>query len=52
MGVKKYIKYRQEEDKASQSLHTCHITFKFRFHRNLLKGGIYISSGRTIWFKW
>lgn len=43
-GVKKYLKYCQEEDKASQRPYTSRYVGSLvaDFHRNLLKGGIYI----------
>lgn len=44
MGVKKYIKYCQEEDKATNRPYTTRYigSLVADFHRNLLKGGIYI----------
>ncbi len=44
MGVKKYIKYCQEEDKATQRPYTSRYigSLVADFHRNLLKGGIYL----------
>lgn len=49
MGVKKYIKYCQEEDKASQRPYTSRYigSLVSDFHRNLLKGGIYIYPSAT-----
>lgn len=43
-GVKKYIKYCQEQDKATHRPYTSRYigSFVSDFHRNLLKGGIYI----------
>lgn len=43
-GVKKYIKYCQEEDSATQRPYTSRYigSLVSDFHRNLLKGGIYI----------
>lgn len=43
-GVKKYIKYCQEEDKATNRPYTSRYigSLVSDFHRNLLKGGIYI----------
>ncbi|MEG1622622.1 MAG: class 1 fructose-bisphosphatase [Alistipes sp.] len=43
-GVKKYIKYCQEKDKRTSRPYTSRYigTFVSDFHRNLLKGGIYI----------
>lgn len=43
-GVKKYIKYCQEEDKATLRPYTSRYigSLVSDFHRNLLKGGIYI----------
>ncbi len=43
-GVKKYIKYCQEEDKATQRPYTSRYigSLVADFHRNLLKGGIYL----------
>ncbi|UMX83616.1 hypothetical protein MJ561_03300 [Klebsiella pneumoniae] len=45
-GVKKYIKYCQEEDKATQRPYTSRYigSLVADFHRNLLKGGIYLLS--------
>lgn len=42
--MKKYIKYRQEEDKATQRPYTSRYigSLVADFHRNLLKGGIYL----------
>ncbi|AAU38222.1 MULTISPECIES: class 1 fructose-bisphosphatase [Basfia] len=44
MGVKKYIKYCQEEDAATNRPYTSRYigSLVADFHRNLLKGGIYI----------
>jgi len=44
MGVKKYIKYCQEEDKETQRPYTSRYigSLVADFHRNLLKGGIYL----------
>ncbi len=44
MGVKKYIKYCQEEDKTTQRPYTSRYigSLVSDFHRNMLKGGIYI----------
>ena len=49
MGVKKYIKYCQEDDKASQRPYTSRYigSLVSDFHRNLLKGGIYIYPSAT-----
>ncbi|MEE6031882.1 class 1 fructose-bisphosphatase [Avibacterium paragallinarum] len=49
LGVKKYIKYCQEEDKASQRPYTSRYigSLVSDFHRNLLKGGIYIYPSAT-----
>lgn len=49
MGVKKYIKYCQEEDKATQRPYTSRYigSLVSDFHRNLLKGGIYIYPSAT-----
>ncbi|TDQ59713.1 D-fructose 1,6-bisphosphatase [Mesocricetibacter intestinalis] len=43
-GVKKYIKYCQEEDKQTQRPYTSRYigSLVSDFHRNMLKGGIYI----------
>ena len=43
-GVKKYIKFCQEEDKASHRPYTSRYigSLVADFHRNLLKGGIYL----------
>ena len=43
-GVKKYIKYCQEQDEATQRPYTSRYigSLVADFHRNLLKGGIYI----------
>lgn len=54
MGVKKYIKYCQEEDKETQRPYTSRYigSLVADFHRNLLKGGIYLypstASTRTV----
>ncbi|AGH72470.1 class 1 fructose-bisphosphatase [Edwardsiella piscicida] len=44
LGVKKYIKYCQEQDSATQRPYTSRYigSLVADFHRNLLKGGIYI----------
>ncbi|NMP25862.1 class 1 fructose-bisphosphatase [Rahnella sp. SAP-1] len=44
LGVKKYIKYCQEEDESTQRPYTSRYigSLVADFHRNLLKGGIYI----------
>jgi fructose-1,6-bisphosphatase len=44
MGVKKYIKFCQEEDKETQRPYTSRYigSLVADFHRNLLKGGIYL----------
>lgn len=44
MGVKKYIKYCQEQDEATHRPYTSRYigSLVADFHRNLLKGGIYI----------
>ena len=44
MGVKKYIKHCQEEDKETQRPYTSRYigSLVADFHRNLLKGGIYL----------
>ncbi|KAE9526402.1 class 1 fructose-bisphosphatase [Testudinibacter aquarius] len=44
MGVKKYLKYCQEEDESSHRPYTSRYigSLVSDFHRNLLKGGIYI----------
>ncbi|MFZ7229397.1 class 1 fructose-bisphosphatase [Avibacterium avium] len=49
LGVKKYIKYCQEEDKATQRPYTSRYigSLVSDFHRNLLKGGIYIYPSAT-----
>ena len=49
MGVKKYIKYCQEEDKATQRPYTSRYigSLVSDFHRNMLKGGIYIYPNAT-----
>ena len=48
-GVKKYIKYCQEEDKATNRPYTSRYigSLVADFHRNLLKGGIYIYPSAT-----
>ncbi|MBW5408574.1 class 1 fructose-bisphosphatase [Morganella morganii] len=47
VGVKKYIKYCQEEDPATDRPYTTRYigSLVADFHRNLLKGGIYIYPG-------
>ena len=49
MGVKKYIKYCQEEDAATQRPYTSRYigSLVSDFHRNMLKGGIYIYPSAT-----
>lgn len=49
MGVKKYIKYCQEDDKPTQRPYTSRYigSLVSDFHRNLLKGGIYIYPSAT-----
>ncbi len=49
MGVKKYIKYCQEEDKATNRPYTSRYigSLVSDFHRNMLKGGIYIYPNAT-----
>ena len=49
MGVKKYIKYCQEDDKTTQRPYTSRYigSLVSDFHRNLLKGGIYIYPSAT-----
>ena len=44
LGVKKYLKFCQEEDKATQRPYTTRYigSLVADFHRNLLKGGIYL----------
>jgi fructose-1,6-bisphosphatase I len=44
LGVKKYIKYCQEQDEATNRPYTSRYigSLVADFHRNLLKGGIYI----------
>ncbi|MCG8707602.1 class 1 fructose-bisphosphatase [Brenneria sp. 4F2] len=44
LGVKKYIKYCQEQDEATQRPYTSRYigSLVADFHRNLLKGGIYL----------
>jgi fructose-1,6-bisphosphatase I len=44
LGVKKYIKFCQEEDKSTQRPYTTRYigSLVADFHRNLLKGGIYL----------
>ncbi|WP_040976624.1 class 1 fructose-bisphosphatase [Necropsobacter massiliensis] len=53
LGVKKYIKYCQEEDKASQRPYTSRYigSLVSDFHRNMLKGGIYIYPSATTYPK-
>ncbi|MGY4677292.1 class 1 fructose-bisphosphatase [Pasteurella sp. P03HT] len=48
-GVKKYIKYCQEEDKATSRPYTSRYigSLVSDFHRNMLKGGIYIYPSAT-----
>ncbi|AKD37835.1 fructose-1,6-bisphosphatase [Pasteurella multocida subsp. multocida OH4807] len=48
-GVKKYIKYCQEEDKATNRPYTSRYigSLVSDFHRNMLKGGIYIYPSAT-----
>ncbi|MFD1806380.1 class 1 fructose-bisphosphatase [Pasteurella oralis] len=48
-GVKKYIKYCQEEDKQTQRPYTSRYigSLVSDFHRNMLKGGIYIYPSAT-----
>ena len=49
MGVKKYIKYCQEEDKATNRPYTSRYigSLVSDFHRTMLKGGIYIYPNAT-----
>lgn len=49
MGVKKYLKYCQEEDKATGRPYTSRYigSLVSDFHRNMLKGGIYIYPNAT-----
>ena len=49
MGVKKYLKYCQEEDKETQRPYTSRYigSLVSDFHRNMLKGGIYIYLSAT-----
>ena len=49
MGVKKYLKYCQEEDKETQRPYTSRYigSLVSDFHRNMLKGGIYIYPSAT-----
>ncbi|HBO39475.1 MAG TPA: class 1 fructose-bisphosphatase [Pasteurellaceae bacterium] len=49
LGVKKYIKYCQEEDKKTNRPYTSRYigSLVFDFHRNMLKGGIYIYPNAT-----
>lgn len=51
MGVKKYIKYCQEEDDATKRPYTTRYigSLVSDFHRNMIKGGIYIypSTGKS-----
>lgn len=53
MGVKKYIKYCQEEDKATQRPYASRYigSLVSDFHRNMLKGGIYIYPSATTYPK-
>ncbi|WP_314187232.1 class 1 fructose-bisphosphatase [Aggregatibacter kilianii] len=49
MGVKKYLKYCQEEDKETQRPYASRYigSLVSDFHRNMLKGGIYIYPSAT-----
>ena len=49
VGVKKYLKYCQEEDKETQRPYTSRYigSLVSDFHRNMLKGGIYIYPSAT-----
>ncbi|CRK85579.1 Fructose-1,6-bisphosphatase class 1 [Candidatus Providencia siddallii] len=49
VGVKKYIKFCQEQNKETNRPYTARYTGSFvaDFHRNLLKGGIYIYPNTT-----
>ena len=49
MGVEKYLKYCQEEDKETQRPYTSRYigSLVSDFHRNMLKGGIYIYPSAT-----
>ena len=49
MGVKKYLKYCQEEEKETQRPYTSRYigSLVSDFHRNMLKGGIYIYPSAT-----
>ena len=49
MGVKKYLQYCQEEDKETQRPYTSRYigSLVSDFHRNMLKGGIYIYPSAT-----
>ena len=49
MGVKKYLKYCQEEDKETQRPYTSRYigSLVSDFHRSMLKGGIYIYPSAT-----
>lgn len=49
LGVKKYLKYCQEEDKASNRPYTSRYigSLVSDFHRNMIKGGIYIYPSAT-----
>lgn len=49
IGVKKYLKYCQEEDKETQRPYTSRYigSLVSDFHRNMLKGGIYIYPSAT-----
>ncbi|MGQ0285671.1 class 1 fructose-bisphosphatase [Pasteurellaceae bacterium 22721_9_1] len=53
MGVKKYIKFCQEEDKSTGRPYTSRYigSLVSDFHRNLLKGGIYIYPSATTYPK-
>lgn len=51
MGVKKFIKYCQEDDKATKRPYSSRYigSLVSDFHRNLLKGGIYIYPTSTVY---
>ncbi|STO53674.1 fructose-1,6-bisphosphatase [Canicola haemoglobinophilus] len=53
MGVKKYIKYCQEEDKSTNRPYASRYigSLVSDFHRNMLKGGIYIYPSATTYPK-
>ncbi|ACA32504.1 class 1 fructose-bisphosphatase [Histophilus somni] len=53
MGVKKYIKYCQEKDKSTDRPYTSRYigSLVSDFHRNMLKGGIYIYPSATTYPK-